>query len=449
MKRYWLFFALLSVIYHSNLRPISSADSMGTALVPFAMMLDGSLRLDRFGSFVDAQPEDRYAVVRAPDGHWYSSYPIAGAVLATPLYFPVALIPALRRLPASTLVAIARIAEKFVAVIFAAASAVALLILLRRITTPRIAWILTLIFALATGNWSTSSQAMWPHTTDTLAILACFYAIARWPTGESRWYWMAGLAAGCAVAIRATNLALAPALVLALWSTRASFRHYVRVFLAPAAAACAAIAYNILIFDRASGIYPPQLDGTLIAGLAGILVSPGRGLLLYTPVAIFALAAFFPAARRSSEKYRPLVIACAAFSLVHIAIISRWPDWWGGYCWGPRLLTEILPALMILIAAGWSALHSKPLRAAFAIAAAWGFFIQAAGVYCYPEGHWDNTPASVELHPERNWNWRDNPLRRTIRAGIAWEPYAILITGIKDGLPAAARKMHDLGIHTL
>jgi hypothetical protein len=74
-------------------------------------------------------------------------------------------------------------------------------------------------------------------------------------------------------------------------------------------------------------------------------------------------------------------------------------------------------------------------------------FIQALGVYCYPKGHWDHLPKSVNAHHERLWNWADNPVIRTARRGIVWEPYAIVAAAATGGLPAAAKKIQQLGIN--
>jgi len=105
-----------------------------------------------------------------------------------------------------------------VAAALAAGAAVFLLALLLRLTSARAATILTLIFALGTANWSTSSQALWPHTFGQLAIIGCLYSIERLSAShsDSRWYLIAGIFAACALAIRPTNLALLPALALVL-----------------------------------------------------------------------------------------------------------------------------------------------------------------------------------------------------------------------------------------
>ncbi len=450
-RPYILLFVFLSVIYHSNLRPIASGDSLSASLIPFCILLDGSIHLDRFAPYITKHIWYGPAVLRQSGGHWYSMYPITGPALATPLYLPIALVPWIRHQPPGTLIAIARILEKVTSVAFAAAAAIAMLFLLRRLTTERSAWILTLLFALGTGNWSTSSQAMWQHTFGTGAFIGCLYAIERWNASDddARWYWIAGGFAGLALMIRPTNLALMPALALALAWQRARPMQYARAFAIPAVAAALITAYNFTIFHQLTGGYSGRLGRRILEGLPGILLSPGRGFLIYTPIAIFALAVLAPRARESRKRHLPVVVAASVFSLLHIGIIAVWPNWWGGYCWGPRLLAELSAPVIILIAVGLPALTGNGFKSAFAVTAAYCVLIQALGVYCYPKGHWDNLPLSVDgrAHYERLWNWADNPVIRTARGGLVWEPYAIVAAGVTGGLPAAAKKLQQLGIN--
>ncbi|MGA3213464.1 MAG: hypothetical protein ABSD20_19330 [Terriglobales bacterium] len=442
-------FLILFTIYNSNLRPIAAGDSLPTSLLPFSIILDGSITLDRFGPYLDRTVPYAPSVIHRAHGRWYSIYPLAGPMLSAPLYLPIAFIPGIHHQSPGTLVAIARIIEKVTASIWAAGTAVFLFLLLRRITSSRAAWLLALCFALGTENWAISSQAMWPHTFGGLTIVGCLYCIERWsgPELESRWYWLAGSFSACAIAIRPTNLILLPALAISLWCGHERLRRYAQVFALPVLAGTLIAAYNLAVFHSLSGWYPSKLGGSWLDGFAGILLSPGRGMLIYTPLALFALGALGSRARESRERHRQTFVAASVVSILQIAIIAGWVGWEGGYCWGPRLLTEVFPCFTVLIAIGLPSIWRSGWRLAFAGTAIYCVFIQALGVYCYPKGHWDHLPVSIIQSPGRLWDWKDNPIVRTARGGIVWEPYAIIAAAAEGGWPAGAKKLREFGIH--
>ena len=170
-------------------------------------------------------------------------------------------------------------------------------------------------------------------------------------------------------------------------------------------------------------------------------------MLIYTPVALFALAALLPVAAVARDKHRALFVASAVFVALHCFVIAKFRIWWGGYCWGPRLLAEIMPPLFVLIALGSGALAVSWVRRSFAVLAIYSCLIQALGLYFYPKGHWDNVPVPVDNAPERAWNWRDNPIVRTAAAGPVWEPYAIVGAALTGGSKGAARKLSEVGVN--
>jgi len=47
---------------------------------------------------------------------------------------------------------------------------------------------------------------------------------------------------------------------------------------------------------------------------------------------------------------RPLLYACLSTILIYIASVALWHAWDGGWSWGSRLLTPIVPLLGVLIA---------------------------------------------------------------------------------------------------
>lgn len=94
------------------------------------------------------------------------------------------------------------------------------------------------------------------------------------------------------------------------------------------------------------------LDGSpahLASGLAGLLVSPARGLLWFAPVVVAGVVL----AARGRD---PLRLALLGAIAVHLVIAASFVKWWGGACFGPRLLGEIVWL------AAWLAFASPPPR---------------------------------------------------------------------------------------
>lgn len=446
LRPYVLLFLALNVVYHANLRPVDSGDALPGSLVPFALLLDHTVTLDRFVPWLRGHVWFARSVIHESHGHFFSAFPIGGPLLVSPLYTPLAFI-GLRHWDPGSLVMLARIAQKFAAAAITSLSAVLLLLLLKRITTVRWAWVLTLLYALATETWSISSQALWQHGPGELAIVGCFYCLERWWEDRARdgWLWLCGACAAAAFIIRPTNIVLLPALLAALWPVKTRFTQYVALLTVPLAGSGLLAAYNVYSFGRLSGGYPVAvLGGSIFPGLIGLFLSPGRGLLIYTPIAIFALCAFWPLARAARHRYGPLVTAAIVFIILESLLVSRSIIWWGGYSWGPRLLTELAPPLVILMAIGVSAIDFPWARRAFAVLALYSILIQALGAFFYPNGHWDGTPQSVDAAPARLWDWADNPIARTFRGGFFLEPYAIVHAALTGGIPGAQRRMREL-----
>jgi hypothetical protein len=449
LRPYILLFLALTVIYHANFRPIDSSDSLPASLTPLALVLDHTIHLDRFIPWLHGHVWYARSVTHKTGGHYYSGYPIGGPLLASPLYLPIAFF-GLRDWDPASLVMFARIAEKFAATTIAALSAVLLLLLLKRITTTAWAWRLTLVYALATETWSISSQALWQHGPGELAIIGCFYCLERWTEdrARTRWLWLCGAGAAIALVIRPTNLVLTAALLVALLLVKASITQYIRLLAVPLLGGVLLVSYNLYVFDHISGAYPvADFRGSIFAGLAGLFLSPGRGLLIYTPVAIFALCAFLPGASALRQRHNVLLVTAVVFIVLDSLVTSRWRVWWGGYCWGPRLLTELVPPLMVLLALGVSAIDRPWPRRAFAVLALYSVLIQGVGVFFYPNGHWDGIPEGVDAAHGRLWNWRDNPIARTVSGGLFWEPYSIVGAAVTGGLPAARVRMRELNVN--
>jgi hypothetical protein len=173
-------------------------------------------------------------------------------------------------------------------------------------------------------------------------------------------------------------------------------------------------------FSSAQDVSRANFAGAFWKGLAGLLVSPSRGLFVFTPVFLFSLpagaAAFRPAPPGSRRLARYLVAGVTAT----IALYSFWSMWWGGHTFGYRLITESAPLLTILVASYWPAVaRSRGATAALGLCVLFSLYVHLLGAMVFPSG-FNN---GLDQHPERLWELRNSELelstRKLIRITLA------------------------------
>jgi len=414
-----LLFLIALLVYNLNLQRIAAIDSVGASLLPFSLLLDGSIALDRFQPWFTEHAPQHAAAFLVRHGHAWSTYPIGLPVLATPLYVPAALAARLGAWDTRRIITVAAIHEKLTASLLAALSVALLYCLVRRLTEQTTAVLVACLYAFGTETWTISSQALWTHGGTTLAVTGSFYYLLRAsesPPGRGYWI-LAGLFGGLAYAIRPTNaLFLLAAGASLAWGRR--FKGLCLFSLFPLLAVTLTSAYNVRVFGHVLGRYTVPQGADFWAGLTGILFSPGRGLFVYTPVFLFSLAGAFAWLRERGLRHSPVYTAAVLFTFLEVLVVSWWPEWWGGHCFGPRLLTDVAPCLALLtIPAMPQVRRAVALRAAFAASLVASVSIQAIGAFCYPNSRWDETPVAVGQDIARLWDWRDSPVARSLAAG--------------------------------
>jgi hypothetical protein len=81
-----------------------------------------------------------------------------------------------------------------------------------------------------------------------------------------------------------------------------------------------------------------------LTGSFGLLASPGRGLIFYSPLSAVGLIGMVSLALRKSQ-IRWIDAGILAICLFYFALYSTWGAFEGGWCWGPRFLLPFLPLL--------------------------------------------------------------------------------------------------------
>ncbi len=300
-----------------------------------------------------------------------------------------------------------------------------------------------LIFAFGTSAWSTASRAAWQHGPSILLIsLALLLAVrSRRQPLNGLWF---GAALAAAYTVRPTNAV--SLVLLGGWAAVAHRRAIGRAALGGAAVLAPFCLVNLVAYGR---LLPPYFLGNSYGGhshlfeaLAGNLVSPSRGLLVFSPVLLLAAAGV--ALRARHRRFDGLDAVLVAAVAVHWLVISRLPHWWGGWQYGPRLFTDVVPHLVLLSVPALAALAAPRAGALWRTATAGalvlgGFsaFANAEGSFLTATACWNTTP-NVDAHPSRLWDWGDPQVLAGVRG--------LLHTGVRDQIAPGGFSRHGFEV---
>jgi len=310
--------------------------------------------------------------------------------------------------------------ERFIASLLVATTTLLVYRLACRLL-PGLSWqplLVAGVFAFATPAWSTASRALWQHGPSMLMLTA---ALSLLVAAEER-PWLAS-AAGVPLAlsyfIRPTNavsLLLLTGYVLG-WRRRQA----VGYLLAAGITAAVMLAVNVKYAGAAFPSYfaPGRLalHSRFLEALAGNLVSPARGLLVYSPVFVFA--AWGLVLKRRGARWQALDGFIAAAVPLHWLAVSAYPQWWAGFSLGPRFMSDMTPYLVYFLipAVGYLLGTGKGMGRAVALGFFLALMLYSAWVHyglatVFTASEWNVWPQSVDVQPGRLWDWGDMPIFR-------------------------------------
>lgn len=386
-----LLLALVSVLlYNANLRLIGAGDSYPARFIPFALWGHGTVHLDPVLDLTIQAHPNPYWVRDALHGHKASLYAVTTPVLVAPLYLPAVAYLRVRGWTDARVNQLAFAMEKIAASVVASLAVGWMYLLLRRRIERRPALLLTVLFAFGTTTWAISSQALWQHGPAELLVVAALWFLTGAPI--PRHILAAGLATGLMVANRPPDLTLALAFGAAglLWAGRplcraALFR--IALFAVGIALPVAlTVAYNLTAFARLSGGYGQAgvaslsfFSSPLLEGIAGLLVSPARGLFVFSPFLLFVPLFFHRILRDRSHRVLNLLLTGGVLLLL---LVYARVDFRQGFSYGPRFLTDALPILVWLLAPILPTLRGVA-RAAFLAAGVFSIWVQLVGAFQY------------------------------------------------------------------
>ena len=421
---------LLFCIYNLNFRHGSTVDTISTTALPVSIIKEGNFDLDEFRSLLSTNTHALDACliyfggIQKRDGHLVSSYPLGSAILATPFFWVAEQMNYLHEWHHYRVVG--KIAASFMVML----STVFIFLTLSLTIPTSAAWLIAFFFGLGTSAWSISSQELWQHGPGTLCLSISVYALVRLAaTPTQRLALIAGLFLGLAVLCRLLNII--PVVALSCFILL-NHRKYAIAFFAPLIAFAIPLAlYNVTTYGHLSGGYDAiyqskwhawrglnsrnSYTNPLLTGLADILVSPSRGLFIYSPFLVPAyVAVIFFLIRPQHQLQRYLALWVILISIV----LAKNTLWWGGSSFGPRYFSETCVALTILTGGLWPSItRHKLFFTTFIAASLISVLINGIGAFFAPCG-WADEPTLVDRDPGRLWNWRDPEIVRCAKFAV-------------------------------
>jgi hypothetical protein len=349
LKKYDYIFLFIAIfaIYNTYTLPYFSNDTIPAQLLPYFILHDHTIFLDQATAYLN-QAEFSYRFVDVGGGHYASLFPIVTPILILPVYIiPISIL----NIPMTdyTLLSMGKIC----AALISSLACVFIYLTCKKLTTPNIALISSLIFAFATSTWSISSQVLWAHGVVELLLAGMLYLVVKNEKKESliNIVWL-GVASGLFVFNRPSDAILLIPIVAYVFNF---YKERLKFYLAFAfISGSPFLIYNLLLFGNPLGGYMPiasrlGFGAITIINYIGSLIAPNKGLLVFSPILILALLGFLITRNKKENKVYVVLQYFIPVIVANIAIYALFDDWIGGIAYGPRYLTGILPILGVYV----------------------------------------------------------------------------------------------------
>ena len=209
---------------------------------------------------------------------------------------------------------------------------------------------LSLIYSLATMAWP-YAKFNFNQPLITLCLTGGFYALWNYKRKLSMAL-LSGVAFGWGFLTRISDIIVLPWALL-LWAyLRGQNLHFWAWSTIILIAVALTVGYNLYAFGNPMGGYLGEKWSTpLFVGLYGLLMSSGKSLFLFVPIAFLfpqALTRFFKSGKRLEA------VICGGLLATYLVFYASFWTWHGGWSWGPRFLVPTMPFLVLPLGALWA-----------------------------------------------------------------------------------------------
>jgi hypothetical protein len=333
----------------------TSYDIIPNTFLPIEILKYGSIKLnDVYKNLIFIGGKTPYFIIDV-NGNKYSSYPVLTGLMATPFYVLPTLLNEFsdltRTIDIIKVLLVGRVAASF----FAALSVAVVYACLKKISKgERYIYLLTAFYALGTTTWSISSRSLWQHGPSQLFLALSLFFLLKEQEKLTRSPFLVGLFLAMSVLVRPTNIIFAA--LISLYIFIYSKKDLIKFSIPMVISAILLVSYNKLIF----GSFLTEGYGarsnfnwstSLLESIPGFLYSPARSFLFISPPLVLSLFAFYKSLKtkifgnKNNVLYKFITVGC----LGTILLFSKWYTWDGANGFGYRMLTDIVPFLIIFV----------------------------------------------------------------------------------------------------
>ena len=378
-----------------------------------------------WGGRLDKPP---YYVTKTPHGELVSTFGPGAPVLAAPFY----VLDRLREGPHGTYARVLKVGR--VAAGVACAVALTFFYLAAVRIAPALEAALSSI-ALGFGSavFTIASRGLWQHTFALPLLAGAMLLLLR--AAESRksvHACLAGLLLGLAVMVRPQMAVFLAASFVAALFAGVRFALWIAIGALPPIGFI--LGYNSWYFDSPFtfaqtlrsvdvALYktgsPSLLSSNPMEALAGLLISPSRGLIVFSPVlalGAMGVASWLLGRVAPGPKRRHFLVGLATGALLLLLTQVFWFDWWGGYTVSYRPIVETTPVLALGLAYWLARPSFRKLKYALVLPLVlWSLLVSLLTV-THPGVVMWNEERDVDHHPERLFELRGSLIQRILEA---------------------------------
>lgn len=375
-----------------------------------SVLREKNLDLDEYQNVIPLN-DYRVEVIK---GHLYSYFPVGTVLLSLPilniidhvfllngvdLYHQAMKVP-----PDSSLWEV----ERFIASVITTLTAVIIYLMAREQLNIKKSLLFCGIFAFCTPAFSVASRGMWSHGPEMLMLAIFMYLYFLSEKEGRRWVIQLGsLPLALWFIIRPTGIVLLFLFLVYLFYKRSKF-FFLACFWALIPLLMFFFVSNTLYGSWLPSYYEIQRVGIhphFFEALIGNLISPSRGLLVYSPLFLLSLLYFMIALL--DKRITQFDILLFLMLISQYIIFSAFPAWWSGHSYGQRYLSSMTPIFIYFLLPYFTRSHKGITTSIVSILITVSFIIHVRGAVVWGTWLWNVNPSNIDVSTERLWDWRD------------------------------------------